>query len=51
MGLGTGFEKYGKTTRRETFLTEMDRIVPWNELCGLIAPKYPKTGDRRRTWK
>ena len=24
MGLGTGFEKYGKTTRRETFLTEMD---------------------------
>jgi IS5 family transposase len=47
MALGTGFEKYGKTTRRETFLTEMDRIVPWNELCGLIAPKYPKAGDGR----
>ena len=47
MGLGTGFEKYGKTTRRETFLTEMDRIVPWNELCALIAPKYPKAGDGR----
>ena len=28
MTLGTGFEKYSKTTRRERFLTEMDRIVP-----------------------
>ena len=25
MTLGTGFEKYSKTTRREKFLTEMDR--------------------------
>ncbi len=23
--LGTGLEKYGKTTRRENFFTEMDR--------------------------
>ena len=48
MTLGTGFEKYSKTTRRETFLTEMDRIVPWGELCALIAPVYPKAGDGRR---
>jgi len=47
MTLGTGFEKYGKTTRRERFLTEMDRIVPWTELCALIAPVYPKAGDGR----
>ena len=26
--LGTGFEKYAKTTRRENFLDAMDRIVP-----------------------
>lgn len=45
--LGTGFEKYAKTTRREKFLDEMDRIVPWGELCALIAPKYPKAGDGR----
>ena len=45
--LGTGFEKYSKTTRREKFLTEMDRIVPWGELCALIAPVYPKAGDGR----
>ncbi|MGH8468774.1 MAG: IS5 family transposase [Gammaproteobacteria bacterium] len=47
MTLGTGFEKYSKTTRREKFLTEMDRIVPWGELCGLIAPVYPQTGNGR----
>ena len=32
MTLGTGFEKYSKTTRREKFLTEMDRIVH-GEIC------------------
>jgi IS5 family transposase len=47
MTLGTGFEKYSKTTRREKFLTEMDRIVPWGGLCALIAPVYPKAGDGR----
>ena len=47
MTLGTGFEKYSKTTRREKFLTEMDRIVPWGELCALIWPVYPKAGDGR----
>ena len=45
--LGTGFEKYTKPTRREKFLDAMDRIVPWSELCVLIAPKYPKAGDGR----
>ncbi len=37
-----GFEKYGKTTRREQFLSEMDRLVPWNELGEAIEPIYPK---------
>jgi IS5 family transposase len=45
--LGTGFEKFSKTTKREKFLGEMDRIVPWAELCALIAPQYPKAGDGR----
>jgi transposase, IS5 family len=51
MTLGTGFERYSKTTRREKFLAEMDRIVPWGDLCTLIAPVYPKARDgkdRRR---
>ena len=47
MTLGTGLEKYSKTTRREKFLTEMDRIAPWCELCALIEPVYPKAGDGR----
>lgn len=38
----TGFEKYGKTTRRAQFLAEMDRIVPWKELGEAIEPIYPK---------
>lgn len=47
MSMGTGFEKYSKTTRREQFLGEMDRIIPWSELCALIEPHYPKAGDGR----
>jgi len=45
--LGAGFEKYAKTTRRAQFLSEMERIVPWRELCDLIAPVYPVAGNGR----
>ena len=44
---GTGFEKYSKTTRRAEFLAQMNRVVPWAELCALIEPVYPKAGDGR----
>ncbi|MEG4597056.1 IS5 family transposase [Microcoleus sp. F8_C2] len=42
-----GFEKYAKTSRRAEFLAEMDRVVPWAELCALIEPHYPKAGRGR----
>lgn len=42
-----GFERYGKTTRRATFLDEMERVVPWRALCALIEPVYPKPGNGR----
>ena len=42
-----GFERYGKTTRRAAFLAEMERVVPWRELCALIEPVYPKPGNGR----
>jgi IS5 family transposase len=46
--LGTaGFERYGKTTRRAAFLAEMERVVPWRALSGLIEPVYPKPGNGR----
>ena len=45
--LGDGFEKYAKTTKRAQFLGEMDRIIPWSDLCELIAPAYPTAGAGR----
>ena len=44
---GSGFEKYGKKTRRAEFLGEMDRVVPWARLTALIEPHYPKAGNGR----
>jgi IS5 family transposase len=41
------FERYGKLTRRAAFLAEMERVVPWRELCALIAPVYPQPGRGR----
>jgi IS5 family transposase len=36
-----------KITRREKFLGEMEKVVPWPRLLGLIEPHYPK-GERGR---
>jgi IS5 family transposase len=36
-----------KITRREKFLGEMERVVPWTRLVALIQPHYP-TGRRGR---
>lgn len=36
-----------KKTRRETFLAEMEEVVPWEALLGLIEPVYPKAGNGR----
>ncbi|MCC8500468.1 IS5/IS1182 family transposase, partial [Xanthomonas hortorum pv. gardneri] len=33
-----------KQTRREIFLAEMEQVVPWQHLLGLIAPHYPVSG-------
>jgi IS5 family transposase len=33
-----------RVTRREKFLSEMERVVPWAQLEALIEPKYPKAG-------
>ncbi len=36
------FEQYRKPTRRERFLAEMNRVVPWGNLVAAIEPIYPK---------
>ena len=38
----TGFDKYNKKTRKERFLDDMDKIIPWKELTEAIEPFYPK---------
>jgi len=35
------FEKHRKKTRKEVFLEEMDKIVPWKELSDAVKPHYP----------
>ncbi|HEY3616251.1 MAG TPA: IS5 family transposase [Candidatus Sulfotelmatobacter sp.] len=42
------FQKYGRKSRRELFLDEMERIVPWSELLSLVRPHYAKAGNGRR---
>ena len=39
-----------KRTRREVFLSEMERVVPWRALLGLIEPVYPKAGRGRQPY-
>jgi transposase, IS5 family len=41
----TGFEKYGKTTRRAQFLADMDKIIPWLELTAAVQTAYPKVSE------
>jgi transposase, IS5 family len=41
----SGFEKFGKTTRRAQFLADMDRIIPWKELAGAVESVYPKPSE------
>jgi len=41
------FDKHGKVTRRAIFLAEMERVLPWRELCTVIDPFYPKPGNGR----
>lgn len=35
-----------KTTKKERFLAEMARVVPFARLQALIEPHYPKTGEK-----
>ena len=41
-----GFEKYTKVTRRAQFLADMETVVPWSKLTGLVRPHYPKMSEQ-----
>src|SRR6266567_8051877 len=47
LAMMTGLERYTRKTRRAIFLEEMEQVVPWRELCGLVEPLYPKPGNWR----
>jgi IS5 family transposase len=42
------FQRYGKKTRREQFLCEMEAVMPWAELLSLVAPHYSKGETGRK---
>ena len=47
---GAGFDKYRKETRKERFLDNMEKIIPWKEPADALGPCYPnpKGAGRRR---
>ena len=45
---GLAWSQKGKVTRREQFLAEMDRVIPWKQLLAVIEPYYPKAGKGRQ---
>ena len=42
------FRHKKKTTRREKFLADMQRVVPWARLLAAVEPNYPSSGRRGR---
>jgi IS5 family transposase len=36
-----------RITRREKFLGDMEKVMPWGRLVGVVEPHYPK-GERGR---
>jgi IS5 family transposase len=42
------YEQKKKKTRREQFLEEMDRVIPWEVMLKIIIPHYPKAGNGRQ---
>ena len=41
------YDSKKKKTRRERFLQEMDKVIPWKDLLQIIERYYPKAGNGR----
>jgi len=48
LALQMSFAKYGRKSKRELFLDQMNQVVPWSELLALVEPFYPKAGNGRQ---
>jgi hypothetical protein len=44
--LQSSFAKYGRKSKRELFLDQMNQVIPWSELLALVEPFYPQAGSR-----
>lgn len=42
------YDSKKKKTRREKFLEEMDRVIPWEDLLKIVRHQYPKKGNGRQ---
>lgn len=42
MAADKGFEQFRRPTKRDVFLSTMDKIMPGQQLCAAIEPHYPK---------
>jgi hypothetical protein len=42
------FEKFGRKSRLELFLDEMEQVVPWSCMEALVRPRYAKAGKGRQ---
>lgn len=42
------FDWKKRQTRRERFLAEMEKVIPWAGLLAVLEPHYPKAGLRGR---
>jgi transposase, IS5 family len=42
------FHRYGRKSRREQFLDQMDAVMPWAELVALVEPHYAKGEQGRK---
>ena len=44
------FSNKRRKTRKETFLSRMDELMPWDQLEAVIEPFYPNAGKGRRSY-
>ena len=44
------FNNKRRQTRKEKFLSRMEKLIPWQRLESVIEPHYPKVGNGRRPY-
>jgi len=47
MAADRGFERHREPTGRDAFLETMNWVFPWEALCAVIEPHYPKKENGR----